>query len=117
MKSLRRTWVGGDGAEGFSIENAATLDQLRIMASEGKLSDLLIPLANGLIGWPKLHLSEEQAREVGFGRAIPADAFPGIEAYACPVARSYALLDSAENLLAIARLEDGTLFPEKVLSK
>lgn len=114
MKSLRRTWVGGDGVDGFTLEGAVTLDQLRNMSDERNLSDLLIPLTSGLIGWPKLHLTEEQAKEIGFGRAISAALFLGIEQLASPVGGCFALLDGAENLLAIARLEGDLLSPEKV---
>ncbi len=114
MKSLRRTWVGGESTDGFPIEKAISLAQLRTISEAGILSDLLIPLSDGLMGWPKLQLIEDQIREIGFGRGIDSTFFSGLEQLISPVLGSYALIDSSDRLIAIARLEGGMLTPEKV---
>lgn len=57
MTELRRT-----KANGFSIENAVTLEQLEEAVNSGNISGLLIPVDSALSEYPVIKVSEAQAR-------------------------------------------------------
>ncbi len=114
MKTLRRTWVGSSGTNGFSIDDAVSLDALRIRAQESKQLELLLPLSRGLFGWTKLELSCDQAREIGFGRALSTEAFSSLTEINFTAVDHLALMDGSDNLIAIAKIQDDSLLPEKV---
>lgn len=60
MSALRRTETGG-----FSLEEAIPLDEAGI--------DHLLPLTETVRSLPSLDLTDDQARDVGYGRKLPAD--------------------------------------------
>lgn len=69
MTALRRT-----EANGFSIENAVTLEELEKLVSENKADDVITSVENALISYPEIRVSQPQANrfqnggELGYER-------------------------------------------------
>jgi tRNA U55 pseudouridine synthase TruB len=86
----------------FSLQNAVTLDTL---ADSPQWTDFLIQPYDALQGFATILVSEAEAREFGFGRAIATDA---------PPVDTCMVYLSDHTLVAIAKIEDHLLKPQKV---
>lgn len=99
LKSLRRTSIGP-----FTVESAVTLDEL----SAGRVDEAATRTSAGALEWlPTRRLQPAEIVEIEHGRRI-----------ACPDAahdpqRPVALV-AGERLVAVARVRDGELQPERV---
>ena len=65
LAELRRTRVGD-----FQIDQAITLDQLKIHFGEESLGTVLLPLSAALSRLPFVHLSGEDVRRANHGREV-----------------------------------------------
>jgi tRNA pseudouridine55 synthase len=65
LAELRRTRVGD-----FSLDQAITLDQLKIHFAEESLGEVLLPLNVALSRLPFVHLSAEDVRRANHGREV-----------------------------------------------
>ncbi len=98
MRFLLRTRHGS-----FSIENAATVEELQAAKEAGALEKLLLPLDAPLMGMPPLRLPERYWKLGRNGGKLPAGLLPELAENArC---RVYA----SEELLGVARREGDTL--------
>ena len=79
LHALRRTAVGP-----FRVEEAQTLDRLRQLAEEGRLSQALLPPERLIAAMPALTLTAEEEEDIRHGRAIIRDApaVPHLRAHA-----------------------------------
>lgn len=94
---LRRLWV-----EPFTAPQMHTLDELAQLAEAGPsaLDALLLPLEQGLAGYPQLRIDTEQAGRLRQGQAIEMASAPG----------RYVALDTAGYAVALAEIgTDGRL--------
>lgn len=90
----------------FTTAQAHSLEE--VLASQDRLSELVLPLAQALPHWPKLTLNAEQAALVQNGAWLSAAFFPQYPAQQCD--RAMLLSPAREPLaLAEARLKDQTL--------
>jgi tRNA pseudouridine55 synthase len=71
VTALRRLAVGP-----YSEREMIGIDRLETLAGEGlaRLDRVLLPADTALTGWPTVALNAEQARRLGNGQRIPADA-------------------------------------------
>ena len=71
VTALRRLAVGP-----YSETQMLAIDRLEALAAEGfeKLDRTLLPADTALAGWPTVVLNAEQARRLGHGQRVPADA-------------------------------------------
>ena len=99
LSALRRT-----EAAGLSVADAVTPDRLEALASDGRLSDVLLPVGS-LLPLPRVALDRSQANAFVHGSAQP---FAG-----APDGR--AAVFESESLLGIGVVAGGILRPEKVL--
>jgi tRNA pseudouridine55 synthase len=65
LAELRRTRVGD-----FSIDQAITLDELKVHFAEESLGEVLLPLNAALSRFPFVHLSAEDVRRANHGREV-----------------------------------------------
>lgn len=68
LAELRRTRVGE-----FSVENAVTLDELKMSFAEEALGALVVPPGTALSKLPFVHLSDQDVRNVSHGREVKVD--------------------------------------------
>lgn len=102
LVSLRRL-----GSGRFTVDDAHHLDGLRRLASEDRLDEALIPMAEALADHPAVVVDEDTAQAVVHGRAIPATGHEG------PVA----VLDAGRHLLAMVADQDDRARPLVVLAE
>lgn len=106
LAELRRTRVGD-----FSLDQAITLDQLKIHFAEESLGEVLLPLNAALSRLPFVHLSAEDVRRANHGREVnvaEADWADGENVKMC---------DADEQLIAIGQYDAAAkrLHPRVVL--
>jgi tRNA pseudouridine55 synthase len=99
LHQLRRTV-----AAGLRVEDAVSPDRLEELASTGRLEEAILPIAP-LLRLPQLQLGDEEARRFAHGAAIPSRAASGRHA-----------VFSAESLLGIGVVHDGSLEPRTVVA-
>ena len=107
LAELRRTRVGD-----FSLDQAITLDELKIHFAEESLGEVLLPLNAALSRLPFVHLSAEDVRRANHGREVnvaEADWADGENVKMC---------DADEQLIAIGRYDAAAkrLHPRVVLT-
>src|SRR6185295_2824439 len=107
LAELRRTRVGD-----FGIEQAITLDQLKVHFVEESLGTVVLPLAAALSRLPFVHLSGEDVRRANHGRDVTvaeADWADGENVKMC---------DAGEQLIAVGQYDANakTLHPRVVLA-
>jgi tRNA pseudouridine55 synthase len=91
---LRRLWIGP-----FSADDAVTLD----MEAE-TARDKLLPMLAAVSGMPMVRVTADEARRLWHGQTISATGDG-----------EFAVLDEAGELVAVGRVADGILRPEKVV--
>lgn len=74
LTALRRTAIGS-----HRVADAVALDE---MTDGDHVRDAMIPMLSALTGMPRVELSQEDLAHVRHGRAVRADAMPGIVALA-----------------------------------
>jgi len=99
LRSLRRTV-----AAGLRVEDAISPEQLDELARAGHIDDAILPIAP-LLRMPHLELDDEDARRFAHGAAVPSRAASGRHA-----------VFSAESLLGIGVVHDGSLEPRTVVA-
>lgn len=97
----------------FVLGESRTLEELRVLAGEGRLSSVLIPMDDALADLPAVDLAPEQRRAVQEG--IPLPLFKVAEWQRLPQDAPVRLRDRGA-LIALARVEAGALRPFKVLT-
>jgi tRNA pseudouridine55 synthase len=105
LAALRRT-----ASCGFGIEQAVPLQELEAAAREGgpeALRSRLVPLARALGPTPRVEVSVAQAVDLVHGRWIPAGA-------ELPLGALVGAVDGRERLVAVCRVGEGRLQPERV---
>ena len=103
LSALTRTAAGA-----FRLEDAYTLEALRVLAQAGRLAEALLPLTTALTALPVLTLTPEQVRAVRFGQTVTLDG-----ATDAPLAQAR---DAAGRLIAVLRpVEPGVWRPKLVL--
>ena len=112
MQSLLRTWVGSDTGA-FTLATAHTLEHLRRCAVEQTLGDVLVPLEKVVADWTGVSLTADQTSRFRMGQAIPRSEL-SIESGANEPTAPVAVLDSADAMCGIAKLDAGFLHPVKV---
>ena len=94
LAELRRTRVGD-----FSLDQAITLDQLKIHFAEESLGEVLLPLKAALLRLPFVHLSAEDLRRANHGREVIV-----AEAYWAD-GENVKMCDADEQLIAIGQYD------------
>jgi tRNA pseudouridine55 synthase len=97
----------------FRLEDAASLDAVRELAAAGGLGPRLLRPDHGLDDIPALTLDAEALTAVGRGQVVRPRGPQPVAAGADGLVR---VMDGAGTLVAMARLRDGRLHPDKVLS-
>ncbi|MBF6024414.1 tRNA pseudouridine(55) synthase TruB [Lysobacter niastensis] len=102
VATLRRLWV-----DPFAAPRMYTLDELRAIAEQGEasLDACLLPVEEGLAGYPRADLDEEGTRRLGFGQSVR------IEGGADGLAVAYG---PDGRCLGLVRREDGKLAPQRL---
>jgi tRNA pseudouridine55 synthase len=95
VSALRRLRIGP-----FTVTNAITLDSDQSAAREG-----LLPMIVAVEGLPTIALGADESRRIRNGQSIPA-----------PGTGNVAALDEAGALVAIGRIANGVLQPDKVFA-
>jgi tRNA pseudouridine55 synthase len=93
----------------FTLDGAVEPDRIRQSANAGTVQRLLLPMDHGLGELPRITVADEVVRAVAKGQVVR----PGGAVAAVKEGR-VRVVDGAARLVAIARLEGGRLFPEKV---
>lgn len=101
MESLRRTRAGA-----FRLDHARTLEELAALREAGALHTALRSIPDALADWPRVTLTEEEARRIAQGQTAEARGLTADRAL---------LLDEAGAPLALARADGRRLAPFKVL--
>lgn len=93
----------------FTLAEAHQPDEIRRLANEGSLARALLPMDHGLADLPAVTLPPETIGAVARGQVVRpvGDLVPGRDG-------RVRLVDGHGQLLAVARLENGRLYPEKV---
>jgi tRNA pseudouridine55 synthase len=87
LTALRRTRVGG-----FGLEVARTLEDLA--AGEDVVDAAVVPLdAAVAAGFPRRDLTEEQARDLSYGKVLPETGAPGVHGAFAPDGGCVALIE------------------------
>jgi tRNA pseudouridine55 synthase len=94
------------GSGRFSVEDAVDLETVEQLGREGRLGDILVPLADAVAGYPAVTLDDETAAALRHGRSVPATGVEG------PVAA----LDRAGRLVAMIEDRDGVARPLAVFA-
>ena len=94
LAELRRTRVGD-----FSIEQAITLDELKIHFAEESLGTVLLPPNAALSRLPFVHLSAEDVRRVNHGREV------NVAEAGWADGENVKMCDADEQLIAIGQYE------------
>jgi tRNA pseudouridine55 synthase len=115
MQTLRRSWVGSDEANAFTLAEAHSLEDLERAATEGTITKTLVPLASGLRGLAKYRLTEDGLRRLRHGQAVAVSEIvgPARDGY-CGV-KMAAIVDEHGEVVAIAERGPESLRPLKVL--
>jgi len=92
LAELRRTRVGD-----FTIDQAITLDQLKIHFGEESIGSVLLPPATALSRLPSVHLSADDVRRASYGREVKV-ADPG-----WADEENVTMYDAGEQLIAVGR--------------
>jgi len=96
----------------FSLHDAVALDDVRAAGRDGRLGELLLPADAGLEEYPALCPQTEDLVALARGQVVrlrvPAPALPGPD----DLVR---IVETGGRLVAMARLREGRLYPEKVL--
>jgi len=103
LAALTRTASGP-----FRLDAAHRLDEVRTALSEGRASEMLLPMDSGL-EFPELALSDVELSHFARGQQLRRAAPPEGEGLV-------RVTDPAGRLVAIGRLADGFLRPEKVFA-
>lgn len=98
MATLRRTRVGD-----FDVSEAVPLDSV----TETNVASLLLGPSAALAALPAHLADDAQQADVRHGRSLPTDLPDGVTAR---------VVDAADTLLALARVQDGHLHPFKVFA-
>ena len=108
LAELRRTRVGD-----FGIDQAITLDQLKIHFGEESIGTVLLPTGAGISWLPSMHLSGEDVRRASHGREVSAAESEWADG------ENVRMYDADEQLIAIARYDANarSLRPHVVLSE
>ena len=92
----------------FTLDAAREPDEIRALANAGTVATALLPLDHGLGDLPRVTLADDVVRALERGQVVrPRGQVPASEG-------RVRVVDGAERLVAIARLEGGRLYPEKV---
>src|SRR4029079_17721293 len=94
LAELRRTRVGD-----FSVDQAITLDELKIHFGEESIGEVLLPPGTALSWLPSLHLSGEDVRRANHGRELKALERDWADG------DSVRIYDAGEELIAIGRYD------------
>ena len=95
MSRLTRTRIGK-----FVLENSSDLDNLALVAEQGKVADVMIPMADALSDLPRFDATQDVAEAVRHGRSLPAPS-----AFESGTDSPIRIMDGGE-LLALARITD-----------
>lgn len=109
LAELRRTHVGD-----FGLEQAITLDQLKVHFAEESLGAVLLPPTAALSKLPLVHLNAEDARRASHGREVRVKAEAG-----WAHGENVRMCDAHEELIAVGQYDAnaGSLQPRVVLAK
>jgi tRNA pseudouridine55 synthase len=91
----------------FTLEQARPLEEVRTVLTEGHVADLLLPMDTGLDEYPILTVSEADLTSLARGQHLNRSGEP-------PAPGLVRVVDETGRLAAIARVEGGTIKPEKV---
>ena len=103
MSFLLRTAVGS-----FSLQDSYTLEELQALAKEETLSNVLLPPDAALGHIPPVQVTAEQAQRVKNGGSVMLDSA------SIPAESLVRIYDSKQHFLAVGRIKQGQLKPEKV---
>ncbi len=108
LAELRRTRVGD-----FSIDQAITLDELKIHFGEESIGTVLLPAGAGISWLPSLHLSVEDVRRASHGREVKVAESEWADG------EDVRMYDAGEALIAIGRYDASarSLHPHVVLGE
>jgi len=108
LAELRRTRVGD-----LTIDQAITLDELKIHFGEESMGAVLLPTGAGISWLPSLHLSGEDVRRASHGREVKVAETEWADG------DNVRMYDASEELLAIGRYDAGarTVHPHVVLGR
>jgi tRNA pseudouridine55 synthase len=108
LAELRRTRVGDLG-----IDQAITLDELKIHFGEEAIGSVLLPTGAGISWLPSVHLSGEEVRRASHGREVK------LAESAWADGENVRMYDAGEELIGIGRYDAsaGSLHPQVVLGR
>ena len=106
LAELRRTRVGD-----FTLDQAITLDELKIHFGEESIGTVLLPAGTGISWLPSLHLSVEDVRRASHGREVKVAESEWADG------ENVRMYDAGEELIAIGRYDASarSLHPHVVL--
>jgi tRNA pseudouridine55 synthase len=107
LGSLTRTASGP-----FRLEDAHPLDQVREALATGRSAALLLPMDVGLTEVPEVRLGRTDREALARGQIVRVTA--RASAAAGPTGTLVRVVDGRRQLLAMAHLRDGRLYPDKV---
>jgi len=96
----------------FLLEAARPLDRVREVLAAGNAKSLLLPSDAGLDGYPRVELGEPDLAALSLGQVVR---LRGAAVREAPPEGIVRVVDGTGRLRAMARLEGGRLFPDKVL--
>jgi tRNA pseudouridine55 synthase len=107
LAELRRTRVGD-----LMIEQAITLDELKIHFGEESIGEVLLPTGAGISWLPLVHLSDEDVRRASHGREVKVAESEWADG------DSVRMYDAGEQLIAVGRYDANarSLHPHVVFS-
>ena len=104
----------------FSLQNAHTLTELRELAQQERLLQVVQPLSVALAAWPQVRLHAEQVAWIRHGRPLPLSEIAQEQCRHFDSSDGWGpivLFDSEEEVVAIASVRTGTLQPGKVFAQ
>lgn len=104
LTALRRTW-----ANGFSVENARTLDRLREMTKE-ELEAFLIPIDKALSDYPEITVTENQSKRFRNGGELDRDRLKN-----SPEDGMYRVYGYNGDFLGVGEITENSLFVRRIL--
>lgn len=104
MTALRRTW-----ANGFSVNDALTLDRLREMAKE-ELEEFLIPIDKALSDYPEITVTENQSKRFRNGGELDRDRLKNH-----PADGMYRVYGYNGDFLGVGEITENSLFVRRIL--
>ena len=104
LTALRRTW-----ANGFSVENALTLDRLREMTKE-ELEAFLIPIDKALSDYPEITVTENQSKRFRNGGELDRDRLKNN-----PKDGMYRVYGYNGDFLGVGEITENALFVRRIL--